>query len=115
LLVPSTSSVYESAKNGLGVIVVFETALRMPLNSQDEVISGSAFDGFYNSVFRTYGADQQPVSGKLDGLVVARIDVNFRRSVILVDGGSDNVREHGAGFDYDRVNDVHAGRSSVGS
>ena len=67
----------EAGEEGAGGGVVFEAALRVPLDAEGEGVAGcvgGVFDGFDDSVFGAAGGDAEAVAGDADGLVVAGVD-----------------------------------------
>ena len=74
---PVPGCFYERVKDRLGVLIIIEAALRMPLHADDEVVGRGALDSFYGSILRADRTDQQAIAGNCDRLVMAGVDVDL--------------------------------------
>lgn len=103
----------ESAGGGADLVA----PLRVPLHAEDEVGAARslpAFDGLDDRVLRAAGGDAKAVAGDSDGLVVAGVDGEPEKAVLLRrlgrgnDGGEQRVGRDGGG-----VRDGHAAPGAV--
>jgi hypothetical protein len=60
----------EAAEKGTRVRIIVERALRVPLDSQNEVIAGGAFQGFDDVVVRAAGRDLETVTDDVSSSLV---------------------------------------------
>lgn len=112
----------EAVEEGTGGRADVIAALGMPLNSEDEVrliggqASGSlaAFYRFDDSVLGTAGGDAEAIAGDADGLMVAGVDGEPQKTVLLRGFfGRDDGSENGIRGDGGSVGDGDAATGGV--
>src|SRR3974390_3733738 len=79
LLVPLTGGTNERLEQSLRGRVDVVSALRVPLDAENEVIGGGALDGFFDAVGGAPGDEAQSVSENVGGLMVAGVDGDHGR------------------------------------
>src|SRR6266851_228845 len=101
----------EAVEEGAGCGADVVAALGMPLDAEDEVGGGAfggqaAFYGFDDGVLRAAGGYSEAVAGDADGLVVAGVDGETKKAVLLGgfvvrnDGAEEGVGGYGGGVGY---------------
>ncbi len=101
----------ETLEEGFGGGADVVAALRVPLDSEDEVVGVrvgglAAFYGFDDGILGAAGGYAEVVAGDSDGLVVAGVDGEAEESVLIGgffggdDGAEEGVRGYGGGVGY---------------
>jgi hypothetical protein len=99
---PDYGGLYKRCEEGARESVLCVSPLRMPLDTEDEVLAGIKFDGFDNAIVGREGGHLQAVAGCLDRLMVAGVDLRIREITARNQSGEAGARDnpHGMGIDH---------------